>query len=98
LTPHHDSLLDLNTAILRWLLGKFKSTATVEPTTDYDPAPSIPDYRNAFSPKRPLPAEGFPKYYQVFADRLPFAHNLSILDLMMNLGPEANNYLKTLTL
>lgn len=98
LTPHHDSLLDLNMAILRWLMGKFKSAATVELTTDYDPAPSIPDHRNALSPKRSLPAKGFPKYYQVFADRLPFAHNLSILDLMMNLGPEATDYLKTLTL
>lgn len=98
LTPHYDLLLDLNQAILDWLLRKLKIAATVELTTDYDPAPVIHDFRNALSPKRPLPAEDFPKYYQVFADRQPFAHNLSILDLLMNLGPETRGYLESVRL
>jgi hypothetical protein len=33
-------------------------------------------------------------YIQVFDDRLPFAPNLSIFDLLMCEGPEALNYLK----
>lgn len=33
-------------------------------------------------------------YIQVFSDRLPFAANLSIFDLVMCEGPEALNYLK----
>ena len=33
-------------------------------------------------------------YIQVFDDRLPFAPNLSIFDLLMCEGPEAINYLK----
>ena len=32
-------------------------------------------------------------YIQVFSDKLPFHPNLSILDLIMNLGPIARNYL-----
>jgi len=32
-------------------------------------------------------------YYQVFADRNGFQENLSILDLLFNLGPEAGSYL-----
>lgn len=32
-------------------------------------------------------------YIQVFSDKLPFFSNLSILDLIMNLGPLARNYL-----
>jgi len=34
-----------------------------------------------------------PSYLQVFADRLPFESNLSILDLMMNRGPASLEYL-----
>jgi hypothetical protein len=35
-------------------------------------------------------------YYQVFADRLPFTPNLSVMDLLMNIGPEAKKYLETI--
>ena len=33
------------------------------------------------------------RYIQVFSDQLPFAPNLSILDLLMNEGPLARKYL-----
>jgi hypothetical protein len=36
----------------------------------------------------------FEVYWQVFSDRIPFKSNLSILDLLFNLGPEARNYLE----
>jgi len=36
-----------------------------------------------------MPAEGFPKYVQVFEDRNGFLPNLSILDLIFCTGPEA---------
>jgi hypothetical protein len=32
-------------------------------------------------------------YHQVFQDRFAFQNDLSILDLMFNLGPEAKSYL-----
>ena len=38
----------------------------------------------------------YPPYHQVFSDRQGFIENLSIIDLMMNLGPEAINYLSQL--
>lgn len=38
-----------------------------------------------------------PPYWQVRADRLGFIGNLSVLDLIFNLGPEAPLYLKTIT-
>jgi len=96
LTRRYDRLLDLNGTILEWLLKRLKIASTATPTTDFSPTPTIADYRNFFTPKRPLPAEQFEKYYQVFDDRQPFAHNLSILDLMMNLGPDAVSYLNTI--
>jgi len=33
-------------------------------------------------------------YHQVFQDRFDFQHNLSALDLLFNLGPEAQHYLQ----
>lgn len=38
-------------------------------------------------------ADNFPRYQQVFSDRRGFAANLSILDLLMNVGPLAPAYL-----
>jgi hypothetical protein len=96
LMPRRDHLLDLNQAILEWILKRLKINSTVSLTTDYTALPDIPDYRNAFSPKHPVSADGFPPYYQVFGDRQLFAHNLSILDLMMNLGLEAGDYLNAI--
>jgi len=97
LTTRHERLLDLNGAILEWLLQKLKADCHVTLTDDYRVATGEEwDYRTRFSPKAPLPPEGFPAYYQVFGDRQPFAANLSVLDLLMNLGPEAKEYLMKL--
>ncbi|HRY98218.1 MAG TPA: WbqC family protein [Bacteroidales bacterium] len=35
-----------------------------------------------------------PEYRQVFSERLPFVPDLSVLDLIFNLGPEAREYLR----
>lgn len=94
LMQRYDLLLQLNLATLEWLLKQLKTPCTVTLTTDFLPFSDNPlDYRNTFSPKHPYPTEKFPRYYQVFDDRQPFAPNLSILDLLFNLGPEAKQYL-----
>lgn len=49
------------------------------------------DYR-----KNNFPAIEFPPYYQVRAQQLGFHPNLSILDLIFNLGPESPIYIKNL--
>lgn len=99
LDTRYDRLVDLNQAVTGWLLRKLKVPCRLSPTTGYQPGGTAPDdCRNRFSPKVPLPAEGFPPYCQVFADRHPFVHNLSALDLLMNLGPDATGYLKTVRL
>ena len=53
------------------------------------------DLRTTFHPKRPLPPEvtATPTYPQVFADRHGFVPRLSIIDLVMNCGPEARSVL-----
>ena len=57
--------------------------------------PQVSDFRNVIRPKHPLPDPDFqPRpYYQVFAQKHGFLPNLSILDLLMNMGPESIFYL-----
>lgn len=53
------------------------------------------DFRTAIRPKHPLPDPDFsPRpYYQVFSQKFGFLPNLSILDLLFNMGNEAVLYL-----
>lgn len=93
LTQRYDKLIDLNEALLKWILRLLKCDCQLLRTEDYQKEYEL-DFRNTFSPKVPYPTEGQEKYYQVFSDRLPFTPNLSIIDLLMNVGPEAKDYLK----
>ncbi|MBQ8702938.1 MAG: WbqC family protein [Bacteroidales bacterium] len=97
LMERRERLVDLNGAVLAWLLRSLKIDCRVSSTEDFHPiAGEATDYRYLFSPKEPSPEHTFPPYYQVFADRQPFAANLSALDLLMNLGPESKDYLETI--
>ncbi len=96
LTQRYERLVDLNDALLQWILRTLKSDCQVHHTQEF--AKEYPDdYRDTFSPKHPYPTDSHKPYYQVFADRLPFTPNLSFLDLLMNLGPESKDYLKSIT-
>ena len=57
--------------------------------------PQITDLRDVIRPNHPLPDGAFtPRpYYQVYARKHGFIPNLSILDLLMNMGNEAVLYL-----
>ncbi|MBO6034191.1 MAG: WbqC family protein [Prevotella sp.] len=57
--------------------------------------PLTSDYREAINPKHPQPDPEFePKpYYQVYQQKHGFLPNLSILDLLFNMGPESIFYL-----
>ena len=65
--------------------------------TEYNDLQSEPtdDFREAIRPKHPLPDADFTArpYYQVFAQKHGFLPNLSILDLLFNMGPESIFYL-----
>jgi hypothetical protein len=56
---------------------------------------SIKDYRNVITPKHPVPDSDFVSkpYYQVYQQKNGFLPNLSILDLLFNMGPESIFYL-----
>lgn len=91
-------LVDFNEALHR-LVCELLSFATQERVSDeYVPATAgWTDLRQLLSPKQPLASlERFRSvdYYQVFASRLGFLPNLSIVDLLFNLGPESRLILR----
>ena len=64
-------------------------------TEEYIKSPEEKDFREYFSAKKEpkIPQE---EYYQTFSDKLGFIKDLSILDLLCNIGPESYSYLKNL--
>lgn len=91
-------LVDFNEALHR-LVCELLSFAPQERVSDeYVPATAgWTDLRQLLSPKQPLASlERFRSvdYYQVFASRLGFLPNLSIVDLLFNFGPESRLILR----
>lgn len=103
-TYRPEFLFDLNCDLTRVLLGLFgwpdvlRYTEAFTPPTPLDKAVAAGDFREAISHKprlrRPDPSFRAPEYYQVFADRIPFAENLSAIDLLFCEGPQAGRMIK----
>jgi len=51
------------------------------------------DFRYSICPKKCRSLKNYKKYIQVFSSKIGFFSNLSIIDLLFNLGPEARIYL-----
>ena len=93
-------LYDFNAAICAKMCELIGFEPDARPTDGYitaDEASSagIHDFRDAIRPKHPLPDPSFtPKrYYQVYECKHGFQPNLSILDLLFNMGNESLLYL-----
>ncbi len=96
----YQTLFELNTAILEYLASVLQLDTQFQTTEQYltgqqASQQNIKDLRKLIDPDF-KPATGFPPYQQVFRDKFGFVPNLSILDLLFNLGPEAVVYLKNL--
>jgi hypothetical protein len=97
-TGEFDNLFDFD----RLLIEKVCELLEIRPRWhltekfEKNPADSY-DLRQSFSPKKPL-NHTFPEYIQVFSTRHGFLPDLSILDLLFNLGPESKSYLSQITL
>ena len=85
-------LIDYNTNILKQFLNWLDfEQLTITYSEDFQELPKAKDYRYIYNQKK-FNFEQAP-YIQVFSDKFPFMANLSILDLIMNEGPIARNYL-----
>lgn len=80
--------LDITDTVCRLLDVRPDMSLSTSYTDGTDPG--YDDFRDAIRPKHPLPDPSFSPqpYYQVRAARHGFLPNLSILDLLMNEGPE----------
>ena len=91
-----DYLLDFNEAIRAKMCELLDIQPNVSLTSDSclltpDSRLLTRDFREAIRPKHPLPDPDFTPqpYYQVWQQRHGFLPNLSILDLLFNMGPES---------
>ena len=104
-----DFLFDFNLEITHRMCELLDIQPRITPTNDYTSSPitqhstpitqhpsPVQDYRDAIHPKHPLPDSEFTArpYYQVYAQRYGFQPNLSILDLLFNMGNESVLYLQ----
>lgn len=88
----HERLIDLNDTALNAVLKIMKINKVITHTNDYRHEVDE-DLRDAFLKHTEAP---LPPYYQVFSEKFPFEPDLSILDLIFNLGPESLAYLKAI--
>ena len=91
-TTHETYLADLNIKINDLALKIMQIKKRIHLTTEYSATTSATDLRQAFNAKG-APANCTP-YYQVFAHKFGFTSDLSILDLILEEGPESIKYLK----
>lgn len=95
LLSQHESLIELNDNLLHYLLKKLKIGCNIHYTDNYHPASSTAnDYRYTLVTKKPMLSYPMTPYSQVFDTRYGFISNLSSIDLLFNLGPEAESYIK----
>jgi hypothetical protein len=86
-------LWDWNVKIANWVLAALRWDAVILAENEL----CIPEQLEQNTPYQFNQREDkYPVYQQVFSDKLGFQPNLSILDLIMNEGPAASNYLKKL--
>lgn len=88
-----DFLLDLNMELTEKILEMLKIKVKIAYTTNFKPvAQDNNDFRYSLSPKKESQFR-VREYIQVFGKNNEFVHRLSIVDLIFNMGPEAEGYL-----
>ena len=98
---HWERLIDYNESICQKMCELLDIQPTIVQTSDFRLQPSCPpfinpdDFRLGINPKHPFEDTDFqPRpYYQVYQQKHGFLPNLSILDLLFNMGPESIFYL-----
>ena len=88
-----ESLVEFNNALLNEIFIILRMNIEIEFTEDYQSGQGIFLDRGEelVGKRKPIPLH-FRKYTQVFENKYGFLPDLSIIDLIFNLGPEARDY------
>ena len=96
-TERYDQLYEFNSAIQNKVLELLKIKKEFSFTSEYNKVPvDCTDHRDHLTKKHLVELKNFPRYIQVFEDRHGFLPNLSIADLLFDMGPQAVDYLRTI--
>ncbi len=96
----YNNLLDLNGSVLDMLISVLNIPAKWKFTSSFisNPSSEMIDLRFAIHPKKTqekIPVKlNYNDYFQVFINRHGFQPDLSILDLLFNIGPDSLSYLR----
>jgi hypothetical protein len=98
-SKNHKFLIDLNNEILQVTNEILEISPIIKMTDDYiKDSTGMIDWREGIHPKPSKRREDnsfqINPYTQVFSNKLGFEPNLSVLDIIFNLGPEALYYLE----
>lgn len=90
----YEFLYDFNSELCHWVCEQIDLQPCIVPTDDYGmDLKEVDDFREIIHPKKDWksadPAFSPKPYYQVFDAKLGFLPNLSIADLLFNMGPES---------
>jgi hypothetical protein len=86
----YNFLWDWNLATIQWALDSLKCNQVIMSVSDLETTTLLPSNNTKIQKASSI---NYPVYNQVFSDRFGFIPNLSIVDLIMNEGPEASKYL-----
>lgn len=84
-------LFDFNEQLRILICSLMDIDVSVSYSSDYcvNPDENVVDLRDSIHPKKTPTIDKFKLYYQVFDNKNGFQSNLSIIDLLFNMGPES---------
>jgi hypothetical protein len=96
-SSRHKFLFDLNLKLTEVILSQLQIKNSLDVSKEYIDLHPENDLREVIHPKRSLTSDlnfKAKEYVQVFSSRHGFFPNLSIIDLLFNMGPEAKGILR----
>lgn len=93
----YNSLVDFNEACHKVILECLQLEIDPIYTNEYFKNPNQKDFRDLINAKKEVPFD-LPEYHQLFKENHGYLPNLTILDLLFNLGPSAQDYIEKIDL